>query len=205
MHGKNRLKYQAILSMIYGFGGVVMAFVAWALPYWRYYLRAIYAPSLLFILYALLLDESVRWLLSKGRKDDAKRILIKMAKRNNVDLDEKMLINLDCGSVNQEQKSPLLETFRSKMIVERFLICIVWWTSCSFIYFGLMINSVSLQGNKYINFALLSLPDVPSSFVVAYVLKHFKRKIPLFSSFIIAGLLCVGQSFIPKGKIFQIQ
>lgn len=192
--------YQAVLSVFYSLGGVIMAFVAWGLPYWRHYLRAIYAPSLLFILYGIFLDESVRWLISKGKKEQAKRILLKAAKKNKIILEEKMLLNLTSDLEGNEKKSPLLETFRSKIVIERFLICIVWWSTCSFIFFGLMINSVSLQGNKYLNFALLSLPDIPASFATAYLLKRFRRKKPLFISFISAGTLYIFQSFIAKGK-----
>lgn len=176
-----------------------MATAAYLLPYWRHFLLAIYVPSLLFLLYFFIMDESVRWLLSKGKKKKAINILLNMAKSNGLDLQA-----TDLKNIQYEQKraknSPLMETFHSKIVVKRFLICIIWWMSCTFICFGLMVNVVSLAGNKYINFALMSMADIPASFAMVYTLKRFKRKKPLFSSFVGAGILCLVQPLVPKSK-----
>lgn len=148
------------------------------------------------------MDESARWLLSKGRKKDAIKVILKMAKTNKVVMKEEDLINLKCEE-RLTQNSPLRETFKSKIVMRRFLVCLIWWISCTFIAFGLMVNAVSLAGNKYLNFALLSICDIPASFAMVYILTRFHRKKPLMISFLVCGGLCLIQSSVPKG-IFKI-
>lgn len=70
--------------MAYGLGGVLFAWVAWRVPYWRHLLRAVHAPALLLPLYCLLVDESARWLHAAGRRADAVRVIRKAARWNKV-------------------------------------------------------------------------------------------------------------------------
>lgn len=60
-------------------------------------MRAIYAPLLVAVFYIFLVDEGVRWLLAHNKKDEAVRVLNKVAKINNITLSKKakeMLTNI---------------------------------------------------------------------------------------------------------------
>lgn len=203
MHSDYRLHQQIFFCVIAALGGVSFSIAAYLVPYWRHFVRVIYTPSLLFILFYFVMDESVRWLLSKGRKDEATKLLLKMARINKIKLDNKMLLNIQCEE-NGPKTSALNETFHSKIVIKRFLICLIWWTSCTFISFGLVVNVGSLAGNKYLNFGIMSLSDIPASIAMVFVLQRFKRKKPLLISFITAGLFCLVQPFVPKGKLYSI-
>lgn len=52
-------------------------------------MRAIYAPLLVVVFYIFLVDEGVRWLLAHNKKDEAVRVLNKVAKINNITLSNK--------------------------------------------------------------------------------------------------------------------
>lgn len=145
------------------------------------------------------MDESVRWLLSKGKKKKATQILLKMVQNNGLDLNGQDLNNIQCEQIGAKS-SPLRETLRSKVVLERFFICLIWWITCTFVGYGMMVNVVSLAGNKYINFMLMSLVDIPATFAMVYTLRRFQRKKPLFVSFMSAGILCLIQPFVPKSK-----
>ncbi|CAH2262757.1 jg14981 [Pararge aegeria aegeria] len=82
-------------------GGVTLAMVAWLTPNWRWFLRVIYIPAFLFLTYKCYLDESPRWLLTKGKKDDAITILKNAAKKNKIEIDKESLENLTC-EVNEK-------------------------------------------------------------------------------------------------------
>lgn len=198
MHGDYRLHQQIFFCVVAALGGVWFAIAAYLVPYWRHFVRVIYAPSLLFLLYYFIMDESVRWLLSKGKREDATKLLLKMARVNKVELDEKVLANVKCEE-NGATSSPLRDTFRSKIVIRRFLICLVWWTSCTFIAFGLIVNVGFLAGNKYWNIGIMSITDIPASVAMVFILRRFKRKMPLLISFMSAGLICFIQPFVPRG------
>ncbi|XP_045764032.1 organic cation transporter protein-like isoform X1 [Maniola jurtina] len=196
---KKKLVYLMISSFGFGFGGVAGAFAAWLTPDWRWFLRAIYTPAFLFFFYKYLLDESPRWLLTKGKKDEAVKILQDAAKKNKITIEKNSLDNLTCEVRENVKFSVLLkDTFKSKTLRKRFFVCLIWWTTSTFVNYGLMINSVSLQGNKYVNFALTILVDLPATVAVTYILIHFKRKVPLMLSFFAGAVLCMSQPFLPS-------
>lgn len=199
---KNAVLFQMLLLNCYTGGLILMSFIAWAVPYWRYFLRTIYGPSLIVITYAFFLEESIRWLFSKGKREKAIKVIEKIAARNNVYIDKRVLNKLDYidEDVKVNDKKLLLKTFKSKIMMKRFLVCSVWWFTITLINYGMMISSVLIDGNKYINFAVLMLMDIPANVFYWLALVKYKRKIPLFTSFLIGGIFCVSQPFIPKGE-----
>ncbi|XP_068620361.1 solute carrier family 22 member 3-like [Battus philenor] len=200
---KRAVFYQMILLNCYTAGLVVMPMVAWAVPYWRHFLRAIYAPTLLIATYALFLDESIRWLFSKGKTERATQLIEKIARRNKVQLDKTTLARLDYVDENSASKkndwNSLRETFKSRIMMQRFLVCLVWWFTITLINYGMMISSVLIAGNKYVNFALLMLMDVPANVFYWLALARHRRRLPLLFSFVLGGLFCVAQPFVSQG------
>ncbi|XP_045534008.1 solute carrier family 22 member 1 [Papilio machaon] len=195
---KQRLKFILMCTIGYTFGGFATSLAAWLVPYWRNLLQVLYTPALLFFFYKYLLDESPRWLLIKGHKEKAIEVLEKAAKKNNQKLDKHFLDKLSCESNENSNFLKIVKsTFQSKVLCGRFFVCLVWWTTSTFVNYGLTINSVSLQGNKYINFALLSVVDLPGLFIITYILTYCKRKLPLMCCFFAAAVLCVSQPFVP--------
>ncbi|XP_045535887.1 organic cation transporter protein isoform X1 [Papilio machaon] len=71
-----------IISSTFALGQALIALIAWAVPNWRTLTRIIYAPSPFFIIYYFLIEESVRWLLTKGKKKKAAKIIFKAAEVN---------------------------------------------------------------------------------------------------------------------------
>lgn len=199
---KRAVLYQMVLLNCYTLGQIVMPFIAWAVPYWRHFLRVIYAPTLIILTYAFFLDESIRWLVSKGKSERATQLITKAAKRNGVKIDKATLNKLeyiDEDKKNITDKKALLKTFKSRIMMQRFMVCMVWWFTMTLINYGMMISSVFIDGNKYINFALLMLMDIPANVFYWLALSKYKRKIPLMASFLIGGIFCVSQPFVPKG------
>ncbi|GBP83868.1 Solute carrier family 22 member 3 [Eumeta japonica] len=85
---KDRVFLNTLINAVYVFGLITLAGLAWALQNWRILLLTIYTPSLFVLSYLWILNESVRWLLSKGRNDEAANILNKAAAMNKVDLND---------------------------------------------------------------------------------------------------------------------
>nr|XP_049696746.1 organic cation transporter protein [Helicoverpa armigera] len=200
-----RVPYYMICGIGYCVGGILKAFIAWMVPSWRNFLRALYAPALLFFLYIYLIDESPRWLLIKGKKEKAVAIIEKIAKKNKVKVDQRVLDNLVCDTDKEENVefgTVLKSTFTSSALFKRFIVCVIWWTTSTFVNYGMTITSVSLEGNMYLNYALMTLIELPGSFIAMYVLMKFKRKFPLITSFLLAGVFCIGQPFLPTNMVW---
>lgn len=182
-------------------------------------MRIMYIPAMLVFSYIWLLDESVRWLLSKGKVNEAVKILKKAARMNKVDISEELnpLYDLQVKSKNEEDKKDqeaksedevgnettnvFKQVLKSKIIRTRVCACSFLWITCTFVYYGLSINSVSLGGNKYVNFMLVGFVEIPANFVCLMVLDRFGRKKILVVTYILSACLCISLSFLPKGEL----
>ncbi|XP_059057538.1 organic cation transporter protein-like [Achroia grisella] len=202
-----------LISCTFAIGQVVLALVAWAIPDWRTLTRVLYAPSLLFVFYYFVIEESVRWLLSKNRKAEAARIIFKAADMNRKKLSPESVKqltqeeekaeepNVEILPNTEEKKKPslFLTVIKSKILMSRLCICSFWWITVTFIYYGLSINSVALAGNSYVNYILTSLVEIPGYFISVITLDRFGRKRSIMTAFIICGLALISLPFIPTG------
>ncbi|CAH2049543.1 unnamed protein product, partial [Iphiclides podalirius] len=101
---KGRVFGNTIINAIYVLGLMTLAGLSWWLQSWRQLLRVIYAPAMLVISYLWILNESVRWLLSKQRHAEAARILKKAMKMNRVELSNQVLSPLHEMKENFDKK-----------------------------------------------------------------------------------------------------
>ncbi|XP_014355806.2 solute carrier family 22 member 3 [Papilio machaon] len=197
--GNQRIIFTLMCILGHPFGTFMTALVAWLFPFWKIYLRILYAPCLLYVLYIFFLDESPRWLLIKKKKAKAASILEKAVRRNNLLVEKNVLENIACEDcVKTDFLNVLKTTFQSKLLRKRFFVCLVWWTTSTFVNYGMSINAVTLYGNKYVNFALLGIVEALGMFMMTFIMIRFRRKYPLMSCFFAAAILCISQPFVPK-------
>ncbi|CAH2047651.1 unnamed protein product, partial [Iphiclides podalirius] len=207
---KKRVLCGNIVSCTFAVGQAYVALVAWAVPYWRTLTKIIYAPSLLFLLYYFVIEESVRWLLSKGKKKEATRIIFKAAAVNKKKLSPESIKHLteetaDTSKQTEDEpaisqaKSPsiMLQVLKSRVLMVRLLICSFWWITVTFIYYGLSINSVSLAGNSYVNYVLTSLIEIPGYCLSVVTLDRFGRKRSTITGYFVCGLSLISLPFVP--------
>lgn len=188
-------------------GGLSFAMLAKTFQYWRTFILVVYPPSLLFLLYIYFLPESIRWLLSKGRMEDAVEIINKAAKMNNVTLSDETLRQLQEAKVPADEKKEAeeeaglwMQVLRSPIIMTRLAICSWWWITCTFVFYGLAINSVSLAGDKYTNYMLVVSVEVIAVVTNALVLDRIGRKRTLLIAYVVCGISCVVITFVPPSK-----
>ncbi|XP_041979847.1 organic cation transporter protein-like isoform X2 [Aricia agestis] len=199
-----RVLTTAFLGIVLVMGGICFALLARTFHYWRTFILVVYPPSILFITYIYLLPESIRWLLSKGRREEALEIVTRAAKMNKVTLSEQTLKKLSVADVvvtkeeRDEEEGLWTQVFRSPIILKRLAICSWWWITCTFVFYGLAINSVSLAGNKYTNYILVVSVEIIAVVNNAIVLDRIGRKRTLLIAFIVCGLSCITIAFVPE-------
>ncbi|XP_072938414.1 organic cation transporter protein-like [Epargyreus clarus] len=212
---RGRVFGNTMINFVYVSGMVTLAGLAWYLQNWRHLLRVIFTPAFFVVSYFLFLKESPRWLISKGRYEEAIAVLRNAAKMNRVDIPEEMLKPQNFVKNTQEdtktsdnkdeiEKKPSLfmQVIKSRIIVTRLVICSYMWMSCTFIYYGLSINSVSLAGNKYLNFMLVAMVEIPANIMCLIVLDRFGRKRVITVTYVLSGCLCISLSTLPKDQVW---
>lgn len=195
-----------IISSCYAVGEIFVAGVAWWLKDWRPMLLVIYIPPLLLFLYFWIIPESIRWLLSQGRVKEAQDVILKAASVNGKVISRESLQNLtgtDPGhsgdsnmSVEEPQrKDPLIEVFKSVPLLMRFINCCFCWITCTFLFYGLTLNSVALAGNSYVDFILTSLVEVPAYFATYITVDRWGRRSTQCGWFLLTGVACIASIF----------
>ncbi|XP_011642389.1 solute carrier family 22 member 5-like isoform X2 [Pogonomyrmex barbatus] len=206
---KNRIFGSTIMCCMFAIGEILLGLIASWLRSWRTLLRVVYGPGLLAILLPLVIPESIRWLLSKGKHEEVEKIYRKMARMNGLPVtDEAINAFKELNVAKPENKSdlviaderkPIVQVLHSSVILIRLLVCSFCWLTNTFVYYGLSLNSVAFAGDKYINFMLVAVVEIPA-YCLAWVLTdHIGRKPTLSGAFLLSGAFCLAIQFVPAG------
>ncbi|CAH0552808.1 unnamed protein product [Brassicogethes aeneus] len=196
---KKRVLTGVISSSCYALGEIFAAGVAWILQSWRPIIFTLYSPIFLIITFIWIVPESVRWSLSKGRIEEAKKTLRKVAKVNHKELSENTLDKLSLMMQDEpiKSKNPFREVLQSTPIMLRLINCCFCWITCAFLFYGLTLNSVALAGNSYLDFILSAVVEIPAYISCNFIVDRWGRRKTLSWSYILTGAACAGFIFMP--------
>lgn len=207
---KHRVLGGCIISCFYAVGGIMIGVVGYYFQYWRHFLLVLYVPCLLGFLYLFFLPESVRWLMTQQRYGDVARIIKRVAAVNGrplSDISVAQIENSKAVEKTQEKekgpKYPVMAAFKSKKLVIRLAVCSFCWLTNTFVYYGLNLSAVSLAGNKYFNFILSNVIEIPAHLLALLLVNKIGRRWSMCGSLILAGLSCIAMEFVPGGKFFR--
>ncbi|KAM7345221.1 organic cation transporter protein isoform 2-T5 [Cochliomyia hominivorax] len=217
---KKREMSSIVLNYFYAVGEALVGLTAWLLHDWQLLQYALSIPPLFFIVYYWLVPESVRWLIARNRKEKAGKIIRKAAQINRKELSVTLLANfqsenhLETSDNNNYVKNNLddikiekheiwlavKEVFKSKTLVFRYTLMLYIWAVNAVVYYGLSLNSTNLSGNKYLNFALVCLIEIPGYTLAWISLNKFGRRLSLTGSLLLCALTCVAGGYITQGS-----
>lgn len=212
---KKRVIGGTLIACSYTIGEILLGLIAMKVTNFRTLLQISYIPLLLVISYFWLIPESVRWLVIKGRRQEAAETILRAAKMNSIKLSERVLDMIkatDCTTdqknltidesknVNNEKEESFFDVFRSKTLLTRLLNCSLCWITNALVYYGLSLNSVNLAGSKYINFMLVCAAEIPGYFITVMVMERVGRKWSLCGSMVICGLACLASEYLPSDE-----
>ena len=207
--GPNRRTICGILiEFIFVLGELYLALVAWQFRDWRKIQLACALPCLLFFSYYFLLPESVRWLLTQKKYRQVQARLERLAAGNRVEMPGPQEMasykKEEEEEENSESKESMLDLVRRPRMVGRLLNVFLNWFVITMIYYGLSLNAASLAGDVYVNFALLSLCEVPG-YAISYLGMRFAgRRTTLSLSLLIGGVSCLISSLVTNTDISTV-
>ncbi|XP_060531615.1 organic cation transporter protein isoform X2 [Cylas formicarius] len=213
MVGKRKREITGIvLNYFYALGEALVALVAWLTKDWVLLQLIVSAPSLLFVVYYWIIPESVRWLMAKSENGKAKKIVEKVAKINKVTLSTTLIDSFQESKYNHGENSserenmfPVIkEMLKSRKLVCRFLIVFYVWAVNAFVFYGLSINATTLSGDKYVNFALVSLIEIPGYSLAWICIQKLGRKPSLILSLLLSGITCTLTIFVTNGNNWEV-
>lgn len=102
--------------------------------------------------------------------------------------------------MESDNRKPIVQVLHSSVILIRLLVCSFCWLTNTFVYYGLSLNSVAFAGDKYINFVLVAVVEIPGYCLTWLLTDYIGRKLTLSGSFLLSGVFCLAIQFIPTGR-----
>lgn len=190
-------------------GLLMLAGITCLIRSWTSLAVATSAPFFLYYLYWFFLPESPRWLLAKGRFEEASKILEKLAEVNKKELPpsfkqqlkQRMLCRRTLSEEEAFNKTPQCTSlFATPNMRLKTIVITLSWFANETVYVGLSYYSPSLGSNEYMSFFLSSAIEIPSYLTCWLIMDRWGRRWPLCLCMIICGCCCVITILLPEGK-----
>ncbi|XP_039745113.1 organic cation transporter protein-like isoform X2 [Pararge aegeria] len=188
------------IALYFGGGCLILPWLALWIGDWRNLLWATTIPFLMVIAVPYTVPESARWLSSRGRVNDAVKVIRRFEKVNRTKVpDDVMDEFIVSASQTRQTNESMKDVFKSGPLRKMMLIMVVVYMACAAIFDGLVRMSEGLGFDFFITFTLTSATEIPSVTLLAFVLDKWGRRILTCGPMIISGVLILIAAFVPKG------
>ena len=159
------------------------------------------------------LDESLRWLVANGKHKEIENQIRKAAKINNTDYntvveniqvskeinvihnknmdeeeDSRVVLTVDNEGKAEVQKYTVFTVLKHRRILMVSVVLWIAWITNTLTYYGLMLTTSKLSGDRYLNNILASLVEFPAVIMQQLLVNRIGRKFLLISFHGIAGV-----------------
>ncbi|XP_028968497.1 organic cation transporter protein [Galendromus occidentalis] len=172
---------------------ILLPFLAYGLDNWRAVQAAAGLSTILMLPVLVVLEESPRWLLSKGRISDAKSALTKifrMNRRQVPDLEAMvpaLLSKVQADSATGENAG-LKEIWKHRNLRKNVLFLFAFWFLENLFYFSNAFLATRLGGSRFVSFSVSAAAEIPGGLLSIYIIRHMARRKSLFILLILAAL-----------------
>ncbi|XP_068628771.1 beta-alanine transporter-like [Battus philenor] len=188
------------IALFFGFGCLLLPWLAYWIADWRKFAWATSLPMAFCLLVPFFIPESARWLASRGRVNQAVKVLKRFEKINGTKIPQDVLDEFIVSSSQTRQTNEtIVDVFRSGPLRNAIVFMVVIYMACAVIFDGLVRMSEGLGLDFFITFTLTSATEIPSVTLVAIVLDRWGRRNLTIGPIITAGILTIVAAFSSKG------
>ncbi|XP_055985320.1 solute carrier family 22 member 14 [Sorex fumeus] len=178
-------------------GSIYLAGLAHMLPHWRLLFLIGSMPVFLLLFYIWFLPKSPRWLMVRGKVDEAKKVLHQAALVNGTVIPETLMMKLHLPRKPGASGS-IMDFYNCNYLRKVILVLLCAWFSISFNYFTMILKMNDLTMNKYLTFLISGLMKVPAQLSCIILLEKIGRKLSLGIMFTQGCLLSILILIIPS-------
>ncbi|KAJ8680674.1 hypothetical protein QAD02_016461 [Eretmocerus hayati] len=198
---KNRQWMGIVFNCGFASGSIFVAGIAYLSTAWRQVQIATSLPALVLLLFMWYMPESPRWLIARGRREEARVIL---EKYHGPIKDDIHFWNLEAKSQKKAadqaddnegiffaQMRGLKIIFSNTELRKRILITCFTWMTASLSYYALAINADNISANYYWWAVLLGLTEIPAYLLPTPVLMFVGRRRASSTFFVVSGIILI--------------
>uniref|UniRef100_A0A8C0FCU4 Major facilitator superfamily (MFS) profile domain-containing protein n=1 Tax=Bubo bubo TaxID=30461 RepID=A0A8C0FCU4_BUBBB len=194
----SRPKAVLISHCFFAIGQMILAGLSYGIRNWRLLEIAGSAPVFALFFYIWVLPESARWLVTKGRIEEAKKVLQKAASINKRTIPPALLEQLKPET--QTKSGSALDVFRKKHLRKVTLIMLCTWFVNSLVYYGLSLNVTNFGLDIYLTQLAFGAVEIPARVSCIFMLQWFGRKKSQAVLLLLSGLVCLIITVIPEDQ-----
>lgn len=158
---------------------------------WRNIYKIISFLPLVYAVFILVpfVSESPRWLLVRGRSEEALDVLKRYAKVNGKTFPANLSLLEPCANKVAGQCTKNL--WNTNWAAKRMAIVMITGFGVGFVYYGVQLNVENLNFNLYFTVAINAMMEIPAVFVGSVLLSFTNRRLLFSLSAYIAGISCI--------------
>ncbi|XP_022075244.1 solute carrier family 22 member 13-like [Acanthochromis polyacanthus] len=201
--GVSKRSWGACLPQLFAaVGQTVLAGVIYLVRDWR--LAQFVTASLLAVvaIYIWFIPESARWLLNRGRTDEANQLITKVANINKRTVPELVLEKIVVKET--KTKGGVIILIQSPLLRKYFFTVIFAWFSLNVTYYCLSFNVGKLGLDVFMTQAMFGLSELPAHIMSIWLLEVLGRKVSFMSTILMGGLMCILLLAVPQGNAVAV-
>nr|XP_004561794.2 solute carrier family 22 member 5 isoform X1 [Maylandia zebra] len=189
--GKVRVLYSSLGTCLgFAIGYMILPLLAYFLRDWKSLSLALSLPCVAYVPFWWLMPESPRWLLSRGRVEEAEAIIRTAAKWNKVQA--LRIICEDCGTEKMQTHSKehynVFDLLRqSTMRATTLILCFVLFTMIVG-YYSLSFNTAQLHENPYISCFISAVVEIPAYISSWMALLYLPRRLSVILTLVFGAV-----------------
>ncbi|XP_015708389.1 solute carrier family 22 member 13-like [Coturnix japonica] len=183
-------------------GQLILAGLSYGIRNWRLLQIAGSAPMFALFFYFWVLPESPRWMVTRGKIEEAKKYLKKAAAINKRTIPPELLDQLKCET--QTKTGSILDLLRKKHLLKVTLVMACAWFVDGLVYYGLSLNVTGFGLDIYLTQFAFGVVEIPGRISCIYMLRWFGRKKVQAVLLLVSGLMCLIIVGIPEDQAVAI-
>lgn len=196
-YGISKRSFSIILThAAFSVGMMVLAGMAYVVREWRALQLGLSVPLALTGIFFCILPESARWLLTQGKQEEAKKLILKAAIVNKRTVPETLLHEME-GEKSSKTGS-VLDLFRIPRLRRITLIMSYIWFVTSLVYYGLGLNVGNFGLDIYLTQFIFGLVEIPARIGSVPLLENFGRRKCQGAVLLLGGTACLLIIAIPE-------
>ncbi|NXK48991.1 S22AD protein, partial [Chauna torquata] len=187
-------------------GQMILAGLSYGIRNWRLLEIAGSAPMFALFFFIWVLPESARWLVTKGKIEEAKKLLQKAAAVNKRTIPPELLEQVPTTALlalkreTQTKSGSTLDLFRKKHLRKVTLIMLCAWFVDSLVYYGLSLSVTSFGLDIYLTQLAFGAVELPARICCIFMLQSFGRKKCQALLLLLSGMMCLIIVGIPEDQ-----